>query len=268
MDKKIREYSARFWEELRAGGFHKKLGARFVSLWIMMARIPLPRRWLPDEALLPTADSMTVIPLVGAVLGFAAALPAWLISFLIPPAGAAWVACGLYVIFGWSLHLDGWGDLWDGVGSGRRKEAMMAVMKDSRTGSFAVIGIVLAISARAALLSSMDPSQWLSSSALAGGVGRFASVVAAYAGDYPWKGGMGREIVNRLDGYRLFCSLLFSLLLFPLAPFGWVIGSILSALAGLAISAWTNENLGGVNGDVLGASAVMGEILVLIACAI
>jgi adenosylcobinamide-GDP ribazoletransferase len=211
---------------------------------------------------------MTMMPLVGAVLAFAATLPAWLISFVIPPAVAAWVACGLYIAFGWSLHLDGWGDLWDGVGSGRRKEAMLAVMKDSRTGSFSVIGIVLAISARAALFSSMPPSQWLSSAVLAGGVGRFASVVAAYAGEYPWEKGMGREIVNHFDGYRLFCALLTALLLLPLAPLGWIIGIVLSALAGFAISAWTNENLGGTNGDVLGAAAVMGEILVLIACEI
>lgn len=263
----IAAYARQLHGEAMRPGFLTELGRRFVFLWALIARIPLPQRWWPEKGDLPRgADALTMMPLAGGALGLISVLPAWLLSFVIPPAPCAWIACGLYTVAGWSLHLDGWGDLWDGVGSGKRGEGMRAVMKDSRSGSFGVAGIVLAIAIRASLLSAIAPDSWPAVCAVAGGVGRFASPSAARWGEYPWESGMARDFVLGFDGCRLFFAFAAACLLLPLAPLGGAMGILLSGGAGAAMGLWANRAMGGAGGDVLGAAAVLGEILVLICC--
>jgi adenosylcobinamide-GDP ribazoletransferase len=258
----------RLGEEAREPGFLKKIGARIVLVWTLVTRIPLPRGILPKHLILPPADALIMMPLVGGLFGFVVTFPARLAAMAIPPLAAAWIACAIYTILGWSLHLDGWGDLWDGAGSGKRGDAMRAVMKDSRVGTFGVAGIVLAIATRATLLSVIKVENWVSVCVAAGGVGRFASTVTACLGNYPWSQGMGRDVVRGFKGYQLFCSFLVSCFLFPFAPVGWMTGMLSASLAGAGLAKWANRSLGGTNGDIIGASAVLGELLVLIGCSV
>ncbi|MDR1508733.1 MAG: adenosylcobinamide-GDP ribazoletransferase [Synergistaceae bacterium] len=266
--RRITEYAERFAGEVRLDGFAKELLNRFLAVWTLITRIPLPGTSRQRTRALPSADAMTMIPVAGGLFGILAALPAWIISAAAPPVASAWIACAIYTVLGWSLHLDGWGDLWDGVGSGARGDALRAVMKDSRVGAFGVAGIAFAIAIRAALIGAMEPGGWISACAVAGGVGRFGANVTVLFGKYPWKEGMGRDIVRNFKGYQLFCSFLAACFLFPFAPLGWTAGMILSGAAGASLAYWAGKNLGGVNGDVIGASAVLCELLVLLACSV
>jgi adenosylcobinamide-GDP ribazoletransferase len=209
-----------------------------------------------------------MMPIVGGLFGLVCAIPARLVAFAVPLGASAWIGCGLYTILGWSLHLDGWGDLWDGIGSGKRGEAMRNIMKDSRVGTFGVAGVTLAIAIRASLLSSIDADNWITVCAVAGGIGRFTATVTARFGKYPWENGMGRDVVHGFDGFLLLCSFAAVCILFPLAPLVWIAGIIPAGLAGAALAVWANKNLGGSNGDVLGASSVLGELLVLAVCSV
>ncbi len=265
--KTVEEYAERLQQEAETPGFLAKLGGRLATTWMLFTRIPLPAAWLPREARLPDADDLALVPVAGAVFGLLAALPAQLALLALPPLPAAWISCVVYALFGWTLHLDGWGDLWDGIGSGRRGEAMRAVMKDSNCGAFGVTGIVLALSLRAALLAAVHPALWLPACALAAGVGRYGIAAAAYVGEYPWEKGMGLTNVRNFKGYQLFCATLATCLLLPLGPIAWLGGILTAGLSGAGLALWSNRTLGGTNGDVLGASAVLGELLVLACCA-
>jgi adenosylcobinamide-GDP ribazoletransferase len=245
----------------------KRLWADFVAVWTLAARIPVPGIFMPERVTLPSADAMAFLPLAGALLGFLSAIPARAAALFISPQGAAWLAVGIYTILGWSLHLDGWGDLWDGFGSGRRGEELRRVMKDSRAGAFGVAGITLAIGARAALLGSVEPRLWLASCAIAGGTGRFGAIVAVYLGKYPWPEGMARDIVRNFGVRQLAWSALAACPPMFLLPWSWAAGMAASAAGGTALAFWALKNMGGVNGDVAGASAVLGEILAMAGCA-
>jgi adenosylcobinamide-GDP ribazoletransferase len=246
----------------------KKLFEHFILLWTLITRIPVPGFFLPEAFTIPSADAMILMPLVGALFGFIATLPAWLAAMVISKSGAAWIACGLYTILGWSLHLDGWGDMWDGIGSGKRGDALRSVMKDSRVGAFGVAGIALAIGTRAALLSEIDTAFWLRTCIVSCGVGRFGADVTVFFGIYPWNEGMGHDIVRNFGRKQLACSFVVACLLFPFAPIAWTIGMITAGVAGTVLALWTNKNLGGANGDIIGASAVLCEILAMVACSI
>jgi adenosylcobinamide-GDP ribazoletransferase len=262
--RRITEHAERLTGEARMNGFTGELVSRFAAVWVLLTRIPLPEALRPKTFTLPSADDMTMMPLVGGLFGLLTALPAWLISAAVPPVVSAWIACAIYTVLGWSLHLDGWGDMWDGIGSGARGEVMRTIMKDSRVGAFGVAGIAFAIAIRASIIGSIKPEAWISACAVAGGVGRFGANVTILFGKYPWEEGMARDIVRNFKGYQLFCSFLASCFLFPLAPAGWFAGMVLSCAAAASLAYWADKNLGGVNGDVIGASAVLCELLVFI----
>jgi adenosylcobinamide-GDP ribazoletransferase len=264
----ITVYAKRFAGEFAAAGFSDRLRAQFVSVWTLITRIPVPRKFSPPNFTLPTAEALALMPIAGGLFGaLAAIVPALSAWAGLPDPAAAWFACGLYTVLGWGLHLDGWGDVWDGFGSGRRGDELRRVMKDPRTGVFGVAGVVLALAARAALLPESGV-HWLTVCALGGSVGRFGGNVAARAGKYPWESGMARDIVGDFGDYQLFRSFVFTCLMIPLAPFEWAAGMILSSAAGAILAAWANRRLGGVNGDVIGASSVLGELLVMAVCSV
>jgi len=135
-------------------------------------------------------------------------------------------------------------------------------------GAFGVAGIVLAIGARASFLAETDTARWLQFSIISCGVGRFGANVTACFGKYPWEEGMGRDIVRNFGPRQLFFSFAATLPMLPLAPMGWAAGIISSIIGGAALSFWAARNLGGVNGDVLGASEVLCEVLVMAGCSI
>ena len=134
---------------------------------------------------------------------------------------------------GWSLHLDGWGDLWDGIGSGKSGEKMREIMKDSRVGSYGVTALIIAFGLWTGLLLSLGQHQEAAALMVAGGVGRFGTCVAAFYGNYPWPEGMAKGWVDGFDGYELFTALVCTLVLLPFAPFEWLLSLILVSLFAL-----------------------------------
>src|SRR5213082_1235930 len=92
-------------------------------------------------------------PLVGAGVGGVVA-----VAFFVAEAlgcGSA-VAAGLAVLAGLALtgafHEDGLADTADGFGGGRDRDAKLAIMRDSRHGTFGILALVLSIGLRAAAL--------------------------------------------------------------------------------------------------------------------
>ena len=54
----------------------------------------------------------------------------------------------------------------------------------------------------------------------------------------------------------------------PFSPVRWIFSAFIAAGIGFASAGWMNSRLGGVNGDVLGASIVAAEIAALMVFAI
>lgn len=235
----------------------------FARVWMLISRIPLPRQLMPRSIAMPDGRDMRIFPFAGGLLAFIASFPAWISSFVIPARPAAWIATAIYLACGWSLHIDGLGDLCDGLGSGRRGEKMRDVMKDSRVGSFAVCGIAAALALRSELVASL-PSFSIIICAMCGAVGRVAACAAARVGTYPWgSGGISSGIVNGMKNEEMALAAASSLVFGIFAPLAWAIGVICSMAAGLLLSTLAERTLGGTNGDVLGAASVVGEIIAL-----
>ena len=208
------------------------------------------------------ARSAAFFPLAGWVLGILFLLAARLFAALFGPGLVA--ALLLVALLAWltrGLHLDGLADLLDGLGGSHEPARRLAIMKDSGIGAFGVIGLILLLLVKASTLAALLPVllQEGNLPLLAPLVGaRWAMVTLAWRTSYPRPAGTGHPFVGRITGRELGIGALFLLPLFMGDGSG-----LLAALAALLPALWlrykTRSALGGVTGDVLGASCELGE---------
>lgn len=104
----------------------------------MYSAIPVPKaEWDPKSM----KYMMCFFPLVGAAIGLAVCLWAWLSAYLSVgvPLFAAFAAA-LPVLLSGAIHMDGFCDTMDALSSRQPMERKLEILKDSHTGAFAVIG--------------------------------------------------------------------------------------------------------------------------------
>jgi len=202
--------------------------------------------------------------LVGVLAGLAYALAAWL---ALPPFAAALVALAAGMLATGALHEDGLADVADGFGGGRDRDRKLAIMRDSRIGSYGVLALILVLAARGGSLATL---------AAPGTV--IAALVAAHAAS---RGGLAALMwalpPARSDGLAVatgrpgaadalaaaVLGALPALLLLELDVALAALAATALLQAGLALLA--RRQIGGVTGDVLGAAQQLGEAAVLLA---
>lgn len=226
-------------------------------LTILPARLPAE---LPADGLRRSAG---FFPLAGWLIGGVLAGCAWafvwaglpsLVSAVLLVTLGAWLTKG--------LHLDGLADLLDGLGGGQTPERRLAIMKDSATGAFGVIGLVLLLVLKVACLASLGANggEPLFFALFAAPVtARWAMASLACGVQYPRASGTGHAFVGKVGLGEL---VLGGFLLAPLIWWNWSAGLIILGAAMLPVL-WlrfkASKALGGVTGDVLGASCELGE---------
>src|SRR5438105_1046690 len=121
----------------------------------LMFLTTLPVNWIAPPQSAKPGRIFGFFPLVGLLIGAVLAvvasirfLPAELVGFLVL---AAWV------ILTGGLHLDGFADCCDGLLATVSLERRLEIMKDPRTGSFAVVGLVLLLLGKWVALRTLSP---------------------------------------------------------------------------------------------------------------
>lgn len=124
----------------------------FIALQFF-TRVPVPA-WVGfDPAWLQAC--VRHFPLVGACVGVAGALALAAASLCWPPLVAVLLSMAFTVWMTGGFHEDGWADTCDGLGGAVSRERALAIMKDSRLGSYGVLGLALMLGLKAAVLSSL-----------------------------------------------------------------------------------------------------------------
>ena len=122
----------------------------------VLTRLPIGAPELTDGAI---AAAGWAFPLVGAGIGALAALAFFVAELLGCGAGVS-ALLGLLAGFAvtGAFHEDGLADTVDGFGGGRTRDAKLAIMRDSRHGTFGILALVVAVGLRAAALAAIaDP---------------------------------------------------------------------------------------------------------------
>ena len=92
---------------------------------------------------------------MGALLGLAAAGVDTALRPHLTAIGAAAATVGLLVLFTGALHEDGLADSADGFGGGATADRVLAIMRDSRIGSYGAIAVVLSLLLRMVFIAAL-----------------------------------------------------------------------------------------------------------------
>jgi len=212
------------------------------------------------------ARSMAFFPLVGLIIGFILALGYYLFSFLFSRALVLWLTIGLLALLTRGLHLDGFADTMDGLGSGGPREKILEVMRDSRIGAFGVIGLILLIGAKFLALDQIPTPSIPYTLILMAVMGRNAMVLICYRSPYARsEGGLAKPFTENLGGREMTLSLAtaFGIALLVMGMKGVVV-FLLIGLFSLVYRYFFIRKLRGVTGDILGAANELAELLCLL----
>ena len=227
--------------------------------------VPIPERWKGSGDEL--ARSIPFLPVVGAMLGFAAAgLDSLVLRHLPRGVAAVLLVTALVAITG-GLHVDGLADTADGFLSSRPRARILEIMKDRNSGPMGVAAVVCVLSLKIASLSAIaTPTLKATAVLLMPLAGRSATVIAMTLLPYTRpEGGTGAVFAE----HRSWAGLVVALA----APvgLGWWIGRGAGlALAGgafaaaVAMSIWSWRKIGGWTGDTLGATCEVAEAVALV----
>ena len=239
----------------------------FVALQFF-TRVPVPAwvGWSPEWM----HASSRHYPLVGLCVGAVGAAVLLGTAGLWPLPVAVGLSMAATVWMTGGFHEDGLADTCDGLGGSVGRARALAIMKDSRLGSYGALGLVGVLGLKAAALHGLA-AQDLTAAALATawahGLSRVAPVLLLralpYAGDP--EHAKAKPMAQQISGGGLGWVIAVALALCAGAA-AWV--GALPVLAGAGAMAamtvwcarWYRQRLGGYTGDTLGASQQLGEV--------
>ncbi len=214
---------------------------------------------------------MRAFPLAGALIALIPALVLYTLSQTGDALVTSLIALSLMVLMTGALHEDGLADAADGLGGGRDREHALAIMKDSRIGSYGVVAMLLSFSLRAASLaalarfdSSLAAVSMLAAACTSRSVmiwhwstlppARTNGVAVAIGAPEPTARNMALLIGGVMGLIFIASHLGVAVAIFVLA---------VSAAAGQVFTAFVRRKLGGHTGDTIGATQQVSEIVAL-----
>ena len=244
-----------------------------------LTRIPIPtfRKYDPQWL----HQSSRYFPAVGLLIGILCAGVLWLASLLFTPLVAAVISTAFGIKLTGAFHEDGLADSCDGLGGGLTRERTLEIMKDSRLGTYGVLGLVSALLLKISLLAAMP----LSVAIVALIVGHTASrllcisllTLLPYGGEIEHAKAkpMAQQLTPLQGLYSsgwLILSIVLIALIFPntMLQIGlgkWLLALILALVATDYMRRLLRRRLQGYTGDGLGATQQLSEIAIYIGLA-
>ncbi|KAG8460596.1 hypothetical protein KFE25_011371 [Diacronema lutheri] len=225
--------------------------------------------------------AMAWFPALGALIGLWVAAFADAAATLVQPPVAAAFSTGASLWLTGCFHEDGLGDTLDGFGGGWSKAQILRIMKDSRIGTYACVGLCLYTVSKVLLLGELGPSTW----ALGACSGQGPALVVAHAvarassapllycveyvvdaddakSDYYGWFGRSRELLT-LPRLLFALSTAVGVALAVLGPCARAAAVLLGAACATAVAgAYGRSVIGGVMGDFLGATVCSIELAI------
>lgn len=205
------------------------------------------------------AASFGWFPLIGFVLGAILCVEDQLLAeFFWRGIRSILVILTLVIVTG-AIHLDGLADTADALGARGDRERALAIMRDSRIGTYGTIALVFILALKVAALTSATGIHRSVMLFLAPGVSRWAMVGVAYRMSYLRESGAGTNLLDGPKNQSLrVASIVMLLGLF--VPGGWLgmRAGLCGAVLVLLLRRFYQRWMGGITGDLVGAA---GEIV-------
>ncbi|WP_296244568.1 MULTISPECIES: adenosylcobinamide-GDP ribazoletransferase [unclassified Psychrobacter] len=254
--------------------------ARLVLVAIQfLTRLPVPQfknynpQWLHE--------SSRYFPAVGLLVGLLCAGIFWIASILFTPLVAAVISTAFGIRLTGAFHEDGLADSCDGLGGGLTRERTLKIMKDSRLGTYGVLGLVSALLLKISLLAAMPPSVAVIALIIGHTASRLLCIsllaLLPYGGEIEHAKAkpMAQQLTplqGLLSSGWLILAAVIIVFLFPntvqqLSIWQWLLALFLGLIATDYMRRLLRRRLDGYTGDGLGATQQLSEIAIYIGLA-
>jgi len=246
----------------------------FVTAIQFLTRVPISSRAADAQSL---RDCPRYFPSVGGMISLITVGLIWSTSLVWPVWLAVLIALTLELRLTGAMHEDAVADCCDAFGGGWTQERVLEIMKDSRLGTYGVLGLVSAVAIRIGatiqLLNSTDhsePLRWAVTLVASGVIGRWVILVVMWlVPPIEQRESLSRDVGQRMTLKDVFIGSVWMVPVFVL----WTYLQPWKALAGVLgltmLVIWYRglvlKKLGGITGDCLGTVGYLGQLIVLLA---
>ncbi len=224
-------------------------------------RIPVPKStgFSPENL----NKATRYFPLIGIIVGSAGALSFWTIYQLFPLHIAILAGLISMILLTGAFHEDAFSDFCDGFGGGYEKKQILAIMKDSRVGTYGAIGLILLILTKFILLCEFKPSQIPLILIAAHAMSRVNPVIMIFSSQYIRDDNSAK---SKPVGQKNSINTLILAIIFGLLPLVFISPLIIPflifayALIFIYFRHYVHKKVGGYTGDILGALQQFSEV--------
>jgi adenosylcobinamide-GDP ribazoletransferase len=230
--------------------------------------LPIPgRMWLfeSENATPPLLVGSTYFPLLGLLLGLLLWLLVLVFTPLVPQLALAGLLVVALVLLTGGLHLDGLMDTCDGLFGGTTRERKLEIMRDSRVGSFGILGGACVLLLKFAFFASLRERSLPFALLVTLPSARWAMVLALRIFPSARSTGLGAAFHQAVTTERLVLASIVALTIVLIAGqwIGLIVWAMTSATT-LVLGFWITRNLGGLTGDSYGAIEEVVEVMALL----
>jgi Cobalamin-5-phosphate synthase len=253
----------------------KQLRILFTA-FMFLTRLPMPRS--TDHSPEYLERSVAYFPLVGWVVGAISALTFLVFNKYISEdiAIAASIIAGILTTG--AFHEDGFADVCDAFGGGWTKEKILLIMKDSRLGTYGVIGLVAILASKFLLLQELpkftpDPAHpttnifynyryFIFILLAAHAISRLMPVLIMQFYEYVTDpdGSKSKPVATRKPGWLLMVAALFAFIPFLFLSWHFLLAIVPVVLSAFNLASYFKKWIGGYTGDCLGAIQQVSEL--------
>ena len=213
-------------------------------------------------------------PLVGTIVGAIAALIFVLTNRMFTQDIAIILSMVASIYMTGAFHEDGLTDAIDGLGGGWGKEQVLAIMQDSRIGSYGAVAIILVLLLKFTALTHVAISSVPAVLIAGHSLSRLCAVLVMATQSYVKSSGKAKPLATQLTMLDILLAVIFGLLpLWLLNSTNYGSASYVALIFVVVVWLWFSyvikKRIGGYTGDCLGATQQLTEVafyLGLIAC--
>lgn len=205
-------------------------------------------------------------PLIGLLIGILLVVTSRLSSAILPLSISDAVVLIVLILITGGLHVDGFADAIDGFAGGKDKNDILRIMKDSRIGTFGVVGIVMLLLTKYISIQSLQTDTKYLTLMTMPVLGRWSVLPMGLIFKYARaEGGTGKAFAEsvKLKEFITGTIITMTIILFTMKLKGIL---MLSAIftATLIIGRYSDKKINGITGDVFGATIEVNELIIVI----
>jgi adenosylcobinamide-GDP ribazoletransferase len=230
-----------------------------------MTRIPIP-----INIDIQREDFQKIVkffPIIGLVIGLIEAFIYYILTHISTHMIASFMTIVSHIAITGAMHIDGLGDTADGIFSGRSREKMLEIMKDSRLGTFGALAIIVVVVGKILMLMEIPQNSVITVIILAPVVSRTMNIFLMYHRKYARATeGMGDLFIGVLKKENAIIAVILGCLItIAVGQLQGVKMLIIGFTFTIFFRSYIEAKIGGITGDILGASDELNEFIIYFA---